>query len=117
MEVKDKEKFNIPLKGWKILSAISSMVFPTVHCQYFFYAIKNRIGRTPQPYLFLQYAQLIRFGLLVCYNNTFHPFEKFFLPLVLWIISCSPYVILKGFQGAFGIQFIGSEKTKRNNLW
>ena len=32
MEVKDKEKLNIPLKGWKILSAISLMVFHTVQC-------------------------------------------------------------------------------------
>ena len=31
MKVKDKEKFNNPLKGWQILSAISSMVFHTVH--------------------------------------------------------------------------------------
>ena len=30
MKVKDKEKFNNPLKGWRILSAISSMVFHTV---------------------------------------------------------------------------------------
>ena len=35
MEVKDKEKLNIPLKGWKILSAISSMVFHTVQWQVF----------------------------------------------------------------------------------
>ena len=27
MKVKDKEKLNNPLKGWRILSAISSMVF------------------------------------------------------------------------------------------
>ena len=32
MKVKDKEKLNNPLKGWQILSAISSMVFHTVHC-------------------------------------------------------------------------------------
>ena len=31
MKVKDKEKLNNPLKGWRILSAISSMVFHTVH--------------------------------------------------------------------------------------
>ena len=31
MKVKDKEKLNNPLKGWQILSAISSMVFHTVH--------------------------------------------------------------------------------------
>ena len=30
MKVKDKEKLNNPLKGWQILSAISSMVFDTV---------------------------------------------------------------------------------------
>ena len=30
MKVKDKEKLNNPLKGWRILSAISSMVFHTV---------------------------------------------------------------------------------------
>ena len=30
MKVKDKENFNNPLKGWRILSAISSMVFHTV---------------------------------------------------------------------------------------
>ena len=30
MKVKDKEKFNYPLRGWQILSAISSMVFHTV---------------------------------------------------------------------------------------
>ena len=30
MKVKDKEKLNNPLKGWQILSAISSMVFHTV---------------------------------------------------------------------------------------
>ena len=33
MEVKDKEKWNNALKGWKTLSAISSMVFHTVHWQ------------------------------------------------------------------------------------
>ena len=32
MKVKNKEKLNNPLKGWQILSAISSMVFHTVHC-------------------------------------------------------------------------------------
>ena len=30
MKVKDKEKLNNPLKGWQILSSISSMVFHTV---------------------------------------------------------------------------------------
>jgi hypothetical protein len=30
MKLKDKEKLNNPLKGWQILSAISSMVFYTV---------------------------------------------------------------------------------------
>ena len=30
MKVKDKEKFNNSLKGWQILSSISSMVFHTV---------------------------------------------------------------------------------------
>ena len=33
MKVKDEEKLNNPLKGWQILSAISSMVFHTVHCE------------------------------------------------------------------------------------
>ena len=32
MKVKDKEKLNNPLEGWRNLSAISSMVFHTVHC-------------------------------------------------------------------------------------
>ena len=32
MKLKDKEKLNNPLKGWQILSAISSMVFHTVQC-------------------------------------------------------------------------------------
>ena len=32
MKAKDKEKFNNPLKGWQILSAISSMVFHTLQC-------------------------------------------------------------------------------------
>ena len=32
MKVKDKENLNNPLKGWKILSAISSMIFHTVQC-------------------------------------------------------------------------------------
>ena len=31
MNVKEKEKLNNHLKGWQILSAISSMVFHTVH--------------------------------------------------------------------------------------
>ena len=31
MKVKDKEKLNNPLKGWKIPNAISSMVLHTVH--------------------------------------------------------------------------------------
>ena len=31
MKVKYKEKLNYPLKGWQILSAISSMYFHTVH--------------------------------------------------------------------------------------
>ena len=31
MKVKDKEKLNNPLKGWQILSSISSVVFHTVH--------------------------------------------------------------------------------------
>jgi hypothetical protein len=31
MNVKDKEKLNNPLNGWQFLSAISSMVFHTVH--------------------------------------------------------------------------------------
>ena len=30
MKVKDKEKLNNPMKGWQILSAISSMVFHKV---------------------------------------------------------------------------------------
>ena len=30
IKVKDKENLNNPLKGWRILSAISSMVFHTV---------------------------------------------------------------------------------------
>ena len=30
MKLKDKEKLNNPLKGWQILSSISSMVFHTV---------------------------------------------------------------------------------------
>ena len=34
MKVKDKEKLNNPLKGWRILSAISSMVFHTVQWLY-----------------------------------------------------------------------------------
>ena len=32
MKVKDKEKMNNPLKGSQIISAISSMVFHTMHC-------------------------------------------------------------------------------------
>ena len=32
MKVKDKEKLNIPLKGWQVLSAIFSMIFHTVQC-------------------------------------------------------------------------------------
>ena len=35
MKVKDKEKLNNPLKGWRILSTISSMVFHTVHWRAF----------------------------------------------------------------------------------
>ena len=35
MKLKDKEKLNNPLKGWQILSSISSMVFHTVHCAFF----------------------------------------------------------------------------------
>ena len=35
MKVKDKEKLHNPLKGWRILSAISSIVFHTVQCSCF----------------------------------------------------------------------------------
>ena len=56
MKVKDKEKLNNPLKGWQILSAISSMVFHTVYWIIVEELTNKNVNHLNLPFYFLSWG-------------------------------------------------------------